>query len=65
MKFQVTSEMIQFAEAHVSGKGSTCGNKDFEEYLDYIMQRNALPKTTDCKKALEVYFQLIMLAEVQ
>ena len=65
MKFQVTSEMLQFAEAHVSGKGSCCGNKDFEEYLDYIMQRNAMQKPTDWKKALEVYFQLIMLAEVQ
>ena len=65
MKYQVTSVMLQMAEAYTSGKGSCCGNRDFEEYLDYIMQRNALQKPTDWKKALEVYFRLTTLAEMQ
>ena len=64
MKYQVASVMLQMPEAYTSGKGSCCGNGDFEEYLDYIMQRNSLQKPTDLKKALEVYFRLTTLAEM-
>ena len=54
MKYQVTSVMLQMAEAYTSSKGSCCGNIDFVEYSEYIMQRDALQKPTDRKKALEV-----------
>ena len=61
MRYQVTSVMLQMA--YTSGKGSCCGNRDFEQYLDDIMPRNSLQKPADSKKALEVYFRLTMLAE--
>ena len=51
--------------AYTSGKGSCCGNRDFEQYLDDIMPRNSLQKPADWKKALEVYFRLPMLAETK
>lgn len=64
MKFQVTNATLQLAEAYTCDKGSCCGNRDFEEYLDYIMQRSVLQKVSDWKEALELYFRLTLLAEM-
>lgn len=36
MKFQVTTAMWQWADPYISDKGSCCGNRNFEEYLDNI-----------------------------
>lgn len=64
MKFQVANATLQLAEAYTCDKGSCCGNRDFEEYLDHIMQRNVLQKVSDWKEALELYFTLTLLAEM-
>lgn len=61
MKVHVDSTMIEIAESHTSSKGSCSGDKNFDEYLEYIMHRNALVRPTTWEEGLQLYFKLIDL----